>query len=60
LEEIRAVRIKKAKRLLADRRCELSVIANMCGYDSDTTFRRVFREETGMTMREWRRMHAAG
>jgi len=58
LEEIRAVRINKAKQLLTSQRCELSVIANMCGYDSDTTFRRVFRDETGMTMREWQRAHA--
>lgn len=54
LEEIRAVRIAKAKQLLANPCRDLSAVASMCGYESDTTFRRVFREETGMTMREWR------
>ncbi len=36
-----------------------SAAANMCGYASDTTFRRIFREETGMTLREWRKNHLA-
>lgn len=54
LEEIRAVRLKKAKALLANPYRELSVIAEECGYESDTTFRRIFKEETGLTLREWR------
>ncbi len=59
LEEIKAVRIKRAKQLLADPGRELSAIAFQCGYDSETTFCRVFREETGMTMRGWRAANAA-
>ena len=55
LEEIRAVRIEKAKRLLANPYRGLSVIAEECGYESDTTFRRMFKEETGLTLRQWRR-----
>ena len=55
LEEIRDVRIEKAKRLLRDPLRELSVIAGMCGYESDTSFRRIFREATGVTMSEWRK-----
>ena len=58
LEEIREVRLEKAKRLLRDPLRELSVIAGLCGYESDTTFRRVFREATGMTMGEWRRVNS--
>ncbi len=54
-DEIRSVRIERAKQLLLNPYRELSVVAGMCGYESDTTFRRIFREETGMTMREWRR-----
>ena len=55
LEEIRAVRIEKAKNLLRDPRRALSVVAELCGYESDTTFRRIFKEETGMTLREYQR-----
>ena len=54
LEEIRAARIAKAKQLLANPQRDLAAVASLCGYESDTTFRRVFREETGMTLREWR------
>ena len=54
LEEIRAVRMKKAQQLLANPNRELSVIAEECGYESDTTFRRMFKAETGLTLKEWR------
>ena len=53
LEEIRAVRIEKAKQLLKDPNRVLSAVAGLCGYASDTTFRRIFKEETGMTLREY-------
>ena len=53
LEEIRAVRIEKAKQLLKDPKRALSVVAGLCGYESDTTFRRIFKQETGMTLREY-------
>ena len=54
LEEIRSVRMKRAKQLLSNPYRELSVIAEECGYESDTTFRRIFKEETGLTLKEWR------
>lgn len=53
LEEIRAVRIERAKQLLKDPHRALSVIAGLCGYESDTTFRRIFKQETGLTLREY-------
>ena len=53
LEEIRAVRIERAKQLLKDPHRALSVVAGLCGYESDTTFRRIFKEATGMTLREY-------
>ena len=30
-------------------------IANLCGYDSDSTLRYAFKAKTGLSMREWRR-----
>lgn len=53
LDEIRAVRIENAKRLLANPFQRLDAVAEQCGYESDTTFRRVFKQETGLTMREY-------
>ncbi|MGN0855458.1 MAG: substrate-binding domain-containing protein [Kiritimatiellia bacterium] len=55
LGEIRAVRIENAKRLLANPRQRLDAVAGECGYRSDTTFRRVFKAETGMTLRQWQK-----
>lgn len=52
-DEIRAVRIQHAKRLLSNPFQRLDAVAGECGYESDTTFRRVFKEETGLTLREW-------
>lgn len=54
LEEIRAARIEKAKHLLGNPNRDLAAVASLCGCESDTTFRRFFKQETGMTMREWR------
>ena len=53
-DEIRLARINEAKRLLADRSRELSAIPSLCGYLSATTFARIFKAETNMTMREFR------
>lgn len=59
LSEIRSARIEKAKRLAADATRDLSSIASECGYASDTTFRRIFRESTGFTLGGWRRAAAS-
>ena len=55
LGEIQAVRIENAKRLLANPRQRIDAVAGECGYASDTTFRRVFKSETGMTLRQWQK-----
>ncbi|MCR5414435.1 MAG: substrate-binding domain-containing protein [Kiritimatiellae bacterium] len=54
-DEIRAVRIAHAKKLLENPYQRLDAVAAECGYESDTTFRRVFKEETGCTLRDWQR-----
>ena len=53
LDEIRAVRIERAKKLLRNPFQRIDTIAGMCGYESDTTFRRIFKEETGQTLRAY-------
>ncbi len=52
-EEIIAVRIERAKQLLRNPHQRLDAVAELCGYESDTTFRRIFKRETGKTLREW-------
>ena len=55
LDEIREVRIEHAKQLLRNPFQRLDAIAEQCGYESDTTFRRIFKQETGMTLREYQK-----
>lgn len=53
LDEIHTVRIERAKKLLRNPYQRLDAVAGLCGYASDTTFRRLFREQTGLTLRQW-------
>ncbi len=55
LDEIQAVRIEHAKKLLRNPYQRLDAVAEQCGYASDTTFRRIFKKETGQTLREWQK-----
>lgn len=54
-DEIHAVRMEKAFSLLCNRNQAIGPIANLCGYDSEPFFKRMFKRETGLTMREWRK-----
>ncbi len=54
-ETIKAIRLQKAAtRLLTNRHSTISSIASMCGYSSQTSFTRVFKERFSMTPKEWR------
>ena len=55
LDEIHAVQIEHAKKLLADPGVKVSFVPAMCGYESNPFFFRLFRRETGLTMEGWRR-----
>ncbi|MEM9300881.1 MAG: AraC family transcriptional regulator [Pseudomonadota bacterium] len=46
-----------AKRLLADPALQTTEIARRCGFSERTAFHRCFRERTGLTPGEWRRLH---
>ena len=48
-------RVEEAKKLLADTDYDISVIAKQVGYDSDVTFRRVFKNVTGISASEFRK-----
>lgn len=53
-EEIRSVRIARAKDLLLRRHIPIESIFADCGYTSDASLRRAFRKATGCSLRDWR------
>lgn len=55
LEEMRTARLNRAFELLRNPLQAIGPIANLCGYDSSLTLRRIFAAETGMTPRQWRK-----
>ena len=54
LEEIQSVRLDEAKRLAADSSVKLGVIASRLGYSSVNFFERLFKRNTGLSMRDYR------
>ena len=57
LAEIMHVRLEKVETLLADTDTAIGAIADFCGFGSDVELRQVFHARTGMSMREWRKLH---
>ena len=56
-EEITDVRLEHVKELLLRQSQTIAPIANLCGWDSAIYLKRLFKQRTGMSMREWRRKH---
>lgn len=54
LEEIHAVRLEAAKRLLVQSDMPLKAISDFCGFENPNSMRKFFRRETGAAMRIWR------
>lgn len=54
LEEIRGIRLAKAKELLVGPPRKLDAIANFCGYKSAVAFSIFFKAETGLTPTAWK------
>ncbi len=52
LEEIQRVRMDRARELLCDTSRPLNVIANLCGYSSESAFRKVYRACFGASPRQ--------
>ena len=59
-EEIREVRLAKVFALLRQPEVAIESIANVCGYESDSTLRYTFKAKTGLSMRDWRRQNVKG
>lgn len=55
LEEVRAVRLARAKDLLSGPPLKLEALANFCGYRSAAAFSIFFKAETGETPSAWRK-----
>lgn len=58
-EEIHAVQLEEAKRLLADPSRQIKAIGDFCGFSTESAMRKFFRRETGLSMREWRRRNCS-
>ena len=54
------IRVQNAINLLADEHYSITDCAFMSGFQSTTTFNKVFREATGCTPREYRKLHRHG
>jgi len=55
LEEIHAVRLARAKELLANPNLQVKALATSCGYQTPTALMKFFRQATGMTPTAWRK-----
>ena len=55
MDEIHSVRMSKAKNLLSGSRYQISEIAHMCAYDSESCFRRLFKSSTGVSPLAYRK-----
>ena len=54
-EEILAVRLETAKKLLADSSLPIGAVAERCGYSDDSLLRRAFKTATGLSLSEYRK-----
>jgi transcriptional regulator GlxA family with amidase domain len=54
-EEIKRIRVAEAKRLLSSTSLPIADIGPRCGFEWGTTLNAVFRRETGMTPRDYRK-----
>ena len=52
------IRVQNAINLLADEKLSITDCAFSAGFQSTTTFNKIFRETTGWTPREYRRLHS--
>lgn len=57
-EAIHKIRIRHATALLGEGLTTIDAIATQCGFDDIGYFRRVFKSLTGMTPRDYRRIHS--
>ncbi|GIQ78429.1 transcriptional regulator [Bradyrhizobium sp. RD5-C2] len=58
LQYLQALRVDVAKRLIESRRLKLDTVSARVGYNDLSTFRRLFKRETGLSPREYQRRFA--
>ena len=56
LEEINRVRMEQVFTLLRRPDYPISLIAQQCGWRSDVFLKKLFKRQTGTTMRDWRKI----
>jgi AraC-like DNA-binding protein len=56
IEFLNGIRIREAQRLLKESSINVSAIAENVGYESQTHFGRVFKDYTGMSPLQYRKM----
>ena len=57
LDEIHAVQLETAKRILETTDIPLKALSDFCGFEDPNSLRKFFRRETGTTLRAWRAAH---
>ena len=58
LDEILHVRLEKTYTLLAQTDTAIGAIPGLCGFRSERTVEALFRDRTGMSMRDWRKRNS--
>ena len=56
-DEIHELRLERAYALLRNPNQAITPIPALCGYASEPFFKRMFKQTTGLTMRDWRKTH---
>lgn len=57
MEQLKRIRIAKAKQYLRHASCSIEEVGLLCGYNSPSYFGKIFREETGRSPREYREQY---
>ena len=57
VEQIKRTRIKEARRLLLRSELYVKEVAEHCGFNNESYFRRIFKSISGVTPREYRRLY---
>ncbi len=58
MEQLKRIRIAKAKQYLRHASCSIEEVGLLCGYNSPSYFGKIFREETGRSPREYREQYS--